>query len=122
MSQWLHRLCMSVLSVIVPGFADCTSIHTKFRTPNQASILEQMRITVAKASKAGKPPIGRYRTDMRPAVVADGFIDPLPTEPYLGVLRFMFHLTSLYEPAGDQPEAIAKLTEGMLSGVKHQAL
>jgi len=34
----------------------------------------------------------------------------------------MFELVSSYEPAGDQPQAIAKLTEGLLSGVKHQAL
>src|SRR5881227_1019726 len=34
----------------------------------------------------------------------------------------MFELVSPYEPAGDQPQAIAKLSEGLLSGVKHQAL
>src|SRR5580692_5439528 len=34
----------------------------------------------------------------------------------------MFELVSSYEPAGDQPQAIAKLTEGLLSGAKHQAL
>src|SRR5436305_79743 len=34
----------------------------------------------------------------------------------------MFELVSSYEPAGDQPQAIAKLTEGVVSGVKHQAL
>ncbi len=34
----------------------------------------------------------------------------------------MFELVSSYEPAGDQPQAIAKLTEGILSGAKHQAL
>jgi excinuclease ABC subunit B len=34
----------------------------------------------------------------------------------------MFDLVSAYEPAGDQPQAIAKLTEGILSGAKHQAL
>src|SRR5213082_3839081 len=34
----------------------------------------------------------------------------------------MFELASLYSPAGDQPQAIAKLTEGLLSGAKHQAL
>jgi excinuclease ABC subunit B len=34
----------------------------------------------------------------------------------------MFELVSPYSPAGDQPEAIAKLTEGLLAGVKHQAL
>src|ERR1700752_2835750 len=34
----------------------------------------------------------------------------------------MFELVSSYPPAGDQPSAIAKLTEGLLSGAKHQAL
>ncbi|HXS68424.1 MAG TPA: excinuclease ABC subunit UvrB [Candidatus Polarisedimenticolia bacterium] len=34
----------------------------------------------------------------------------------------MFELVSSYQPAGDQPQAIAKLTEGVLSGAKHQAL
>ena len=34
----------------------------------------------------------------------------------------MFELVSPYEPAGDQPQAIAKLTEGVLAGVKHQTL
>src|SRR5258708_3380388 len=34
----------------------------------------------------------------------------------------MFELVSAYEPAGDQPQAIAKLSEAVLSGVKHQAL
>ena len=37
-------------------------------------------------------------------------------------LGFMFELVSAYSPAGDQPTAIAKLTEGVLSGVKHQTL
>ncbi|SPE62850.1 excinulease of nucleotide excision repair, DNA damage recognition component [Verrucomicrobia bacterium] len=34
----------------------------------------------------------------------------------------MFDLASSYQPAGDQPQAIAKLTEGLLAGVKHQTL
>src|SRR6195256_2816164 len=34
----------------------------------------------------------------------------------------MFKLVSPYEPAGDQPQAIAKLTEGLLAGAKHQTL
>jgi excinuclease ABC subunit B len=34
----------------------------------------------------------------------------------------MFEIVSPYEPAGDQPQAIAKLTEGILSGAKHQVL
>src|SRR5712675_2689929 len=34
----------------------------------------------------------------------------------------MFELVSDYQPAGDQPQAIAKLTEGILSGAQHQTL
>jgi excinuclease ABC subunit B len=34
----------------------------------------------------------------------------------------MFELVSSYQPAGDQPQAIAKLTEGLVSGAKHQTL
>src|SRR5437773_12047155 len=34
----------------------------------------------------------------------------------------MFKLVAPYEPAGDQPAAIARLTEGLLSGAKHQTL
>src|SRR3954454_24826715 len=34
----------------------------------------------------------------------------------------MFELVSPYDPAGDQPQAIAKLTEGVLAGAKHQTL
>jgi excinuclease ABC subunit B len=34
----------------------------------------------------------------------------------------MFELVSPYQPAGDQPQAIAKLTEGILSGAEHQVL
>ncbi|HTB83121.1 MAG TPA: excinuclease ABC subunit UvrB [Candidatus Sulfotelmatobacter sp.] len=34
----------------------------------------------------------------------------------------MFELVSDYQPAGDQPQAIEKLTAGILSGVKHQTL
>ncbi len=37
-------------------------------------------------------------------------------------LTLMFELVSPYQPAGDQPQAVAKLTEGLLSGVKHQTL
>src|SRR5437762_6992060 len=33
-----------------------------------------------------------------------------------------FELVSDYAPAGDQPQAIAKLTDGILSGAKHQVL
>ena len=34
----------------------------------------------------------------------------------------MFELVAPYQPAGDQPQAIAKLTEGILSGAQHQTL
>src|SRR5262245_28188776 len=34
----------------------------------------------------------------------------------------MFDLVSPYEPAGDQPQAIAKLTEALLSDAKHNTL
>jgi excinuclease ABC subunit B len=37
-------------------------------------------------------------------------------------LAVMFELSSVYQPAGDQPQAIAKLTEGLLSGAAHQTL
>src|SRR5256712_2308974 len=34
----------------------------------------------------------------------------------------MFELVSPYQPAGDQPQATAKLTEGLEAGAKHQTL
>ncbi len=34
----------------------------------------------------------------------------------------MFEIVSNYQPAGDQPQAIEKLTAGILSGAKHQTL
>ena len=34
----------------------------------------------------------------------------------------MFELVSAYAPAGDQPQAIAQLTEGLRAGAKHQTL
>ena len=34
----------------------------------------------------------------------------------------MFELVAPYQPAGDQPQAIAKLTGGILSGARHQTL
>jgi len=34
----------------------------------------------------------------------------------------MFKLVSPFEPAGDQPQAIARLTEGLQAGAKHQTL
>src|SRR5580658_9149581 len=36
--------------------------------------------------------------------------------------RLPFKLQSDYEPAGDQPTAIAKLIEGLTSGLAHQTL
>src|SRR5580765_219215 len=41
---------------------------------------------------------------------------------YLLCSQAMFELVSAYEPAGDQPQAIAKLTEAVLAGAKHQVL
>ncbi|MCX6881300.1 MAG: excinuclease ABC subunit UvrB [Verrucomicrobia bacterium] len=37
-------------------------------------------------------------------------------------MKRMFELVANYEPAGDQPAAIAKLTAGVLTGVRHQTL
>src|SRR3954469_17182905 len=37
-------------------------------------------------------------------------------------MQSSFKLVAPYEPAGDQPTAIAKLTEGVLSGARHQTL
>ena len=37
-------------------------------------------------------------------------------------LTMNFELTSAYKPTGDQPEAIAQLTEGVLQGVPAQTL
>src|SRR6185369_5780776 len=34
----------------------------------------------------------------------------------------MFKLVAPYEPAGDQPQAIAKLTDGIVAGARHQTL
>src|SRR4051794_17465602 len=34
----------------------------------------------------------------------------------------MFKLVAPYEPAGDQPEAIARLTDGLHAGANHQVL
>src|SRR5687768_10843024 len=34
----------------------------------------------------------------------------------------MFKLVAPFEPAGDQPQAIAKLTEGVFAGARHQTL
>ncbi|MGB6449184.1 MAG: DEAD/DEAH box helicase family protein, partial [Steroidobacteraceae bacterium] len=36
--------------------------------------------------------------------------------------RTEFRLVADYTPAGDQPEAIAKLVEGLESGLAHQTL
>ncbi len=37
-------------------------------------------------------------------------------------LAGVFELVSNYQPAGDQPQAIEKMTTGILSGAKHQTL
>jgi hypothetical protein len=36
--------------------------------------------------------------------------------------NIVFDLVSDYAPAGDQPQAIAKLTDGVLAGAKHRVL
>jgi len=33
-----------------------------------------------------------------------------------------FQITSEFKPTGDQPQAVEKLSEGILSGLKHQVL
>ncbi len=43
-------------------------------------------------------------------------------EPAVVVSAPMFELTAPCEPAGDQSQAIAKLTAGVLSGAQHQTL
>jgi excinuclease ABC subunit B len=37
-------------------------------------------------------------------------------------LQVSFQLQAPFEPAGDQPDAIRQLTEGILSGEKYQTL
>jgi excinuclease ABC subunit B len=52
----------------------------------------------------------------------------LPTKPAFDAatpafyFARVFELVAPYQPAGDQPQAIAKLTEAVLSGAKHQTL
>src|SRR3989440_11721197 len=46
----------------------------------------------------------------------------LTASPVAPILDVMFELVSSYQPAGDQPQAIAKLTESILSGAEHQTL
>jgi excinuclease ABC subunit B len=48
------------------------------------------------------------------------FVDTPVPPPYVG--GFMFELVSPYAPAGDQPQAIKQLTEGILNGAPHQVL
>jgi len=54
--------------------------------------------------------------------------DSIPKKPALtlascrSTLADVFELVSNYQPAGDQPQAIEKLTTGILSGAKHQTL
>ena len=50
---------------------------------------------------------------------AAGRFDTAPASPYLPP---MFELSAPYQPAGDQPEAIARLTEGVRSGARQQTL
>src|SRR3990167_8951197 len=40
----------------------------------------------------------------------------------MNLLYLMFKLTSKFKPTGDQPQAIAKLTQGLKNGLKHQTL
>jgi excinuclease ABC subunit B len=50
---------------------------------------------------------------------------PPPVDsPQIGPVSWpsMFELVSPYSPAGDQPKAIASLTEGFLAGARHQTL
>jgi len=44
------------------------------------------------------------------------------TVRFQSIFNPVFQLVSDYEPAGDQPQAIAKLTAGIVSGAKHQTL
>jgi hypothetical protein len=48
------------------------------------------------------------------------FIDNSPGQ--LLISRVMFKLVSAYEPAGDQPRAIAKQAVGVRSGAKHRTV
>ena len=48
--------------------------------------------------------------------------DSVTLAPGMHSLIAMVELVSEYAPAGDQPQAIAKLTAGVLSGAKHQVL
>jgi hypothetical protein len=54
------------------------------------------------------------------AVLPITVFDTAPNQPM--ILAVMFELVTPYQPAGDQPQAIAKLTDGILSGAKHQTL
>ena len=47
-------------------------------------------------------------------------VDAHPPPPYFH--QDMFELVAPYKPAGDQPQAIAKLTDGILSGARDQTL
>jgi hypothetical protein len=46
----------------------------------------------------------------------------LTQTPPARTFHAMFDLVSPYAPAGDQPQAIAKLIEGLSAGAKHQTL
>src|SRR5476651_1411501 len=49
-------------------------------------------------------------------------IPTFDTSRFHSTFDTMFELVSDYQPAGDQPQAIAKLTAGILSGAQHQTL
>src|ERR1700709_2541085 len=49
-------------------------------------------------------------------------LSPFDTWKFHSILDVMFELVSDYAPAGDQPQAIEKLTAGILSGAKAQTL
>ncbi len=49
-------------------------------------------------------------------------LDFLPGAPQNRMDSRPFELTSAYQPAGDQPQAIDRLVEGLESGLAHQTL
>lgn len=67
---------------------------------------------------------------MQGLTMAALFLDPLSCFIFIPFLSLpdntdemnKFELTSAYRPTGDQPEAIAQLTEGVLEGVPAQTL
>jgi excinuclease ABC subunit B len=49
-------------------------------------------------------------------------IHPNKTQNHGKILSMPFSLQSEYQPSGDQPQAIAQLSDNIISGVKHQTL